>query len=138
LTVFIGGNHEASNYLRELYYGGWAAENIYFLGASGVVDLVARIKKQLPGQSEPTITEERLTIGGISGIEKHQDFKRGIFESFPYPSMSETKSVYHIREYEIEKFKLFGKISKIDPDKNMSATDIFLSHEWPQIVTNKN
>ena len=40
LTIFIGGNHEASNYLRELYYGGWVAENIYFLGFSNVVDLV--------------------------------------------------------------------------------------------------
>ncbi|KHG09875.1 Lariat debranching enzyme -like protein [Gossypium arboreum] len=31
-TIFIGGNNEASNYLWELYYGGWAAPNIYFLG----------------------------------------------------------------------------------------------------------
>lgn len=39
LTIFIGGNHEASNYLRELYYGGWAAPNIYYLGSSGIIDL---------------------------------------------------------------------------------------------------
>ena len=32
LTIFIGGNHEASNYLQELTYGGWVAPNIYFLG----------------------------------------------------------------------------------------------------------
>ena len=32
LTVFIGGNHEASNYLQELPYGGWVAKNIYYLG----------------------------------------------------------------------------------------------------------
>jgi len=32
LTVFIGGNHEASNYLQELPYGGWVAPNIYYLG----------------------------------------------------------------------------------------------------------
>jgi len=25
LTIFIGGNHEASNYLQELPYGGWVA-----------------------------------------------------------------------------------------------------------------
>jgi Calcineurin-like phosphoesterase. len=29
LTIFIGGNHEASSYLQELYYGGWAATLIY-------------------------------------------------------------------------------------------------------------
>jgi len=28
LTVCIGGNHEASGYLRELMYGGWVCENL--------------------------------------------------------------------------------------------------------------
>ena len=36
-TLFIGGNHEAAAYLWELYYGGWAAPNIYFLGYAGAV-----------------------------------------------------------------------------------------------------
>ncbi|XP_048454679.1 lariat debranching enzyme [Rhincodon typus] len=31
LTIFIGGNHEASNHLQELPYGGWVAPNIYYL-----------------------------------------------------------------------------------------------------------
>jgi lariat debranching enzyme len=30
--VFIGGNHEASNYMQELPYGGWVAKNIYYMG----------------------------------------------------------------------------------------------------------
>jgi lariat debranching enzyme len=34
-TLFIGGNHEAANYLWELYHGGWAAPNIYFMGYAG-------------------------------------------------------------------------------------------------------
>ncbi|EPY86390.1 lariat debranching enzyme [Camelus ferus] len=37
LTIFIGGNHEASNHLQELPYGGWVAPNIYYLGLAGVV-----------------------------------------------------------------------------------------------------
>lgn len=37
LTIFIGGNHEASNYLQELPYGGWVAPNIYYLGRAGVI-----------------------------------------------------------------------------------------------------
>lgn len=37
MTIFIGGNHEASNYLQELPYGGWVAPNIYYLGRAGVV-----------------------------------------------------------------------------------------------------
>ena len=37
LTLVIGGNHEASNYFSELYYGGWLASNIYYLGAVNVL-----------------------------------------------------------------------------------------------------
>lgn len=37
VSVTVGGNHEASNYLRELFYGGWAAPNIYFLGFAGML-----------------------------------------------------------------------------------------------------
>lgn len=36
-TLFIGGNHEAANHLWELYYGGFAAPDIYYMGAAGVV-----------------------------------------------------------------------------------------------------
>ena len=38
LTVFIGGNHEASNYLQELPYGGWVAPKIYYLGKNDTTD----------------------------------------------------------------------------------------------------
>jgi len=38
LTLFIGGNHESSNYLKENFYGGFVAPNIYYLGSSGVVE----------------------------------------------------------------------------------------------------
>ena len=51
LTIFIGGNHEASNFLQELPYGGWVAPNIYYLGYAGVVDV------------------NGLRIGGLSGKE---------------------------------------------------------------------
>ena len=37
MTIFIGGNHEASNILQSLYYGGFVAPNIYYLGFAGVV-----------------------------------------------------------------------------------------------------
>ena len=32
LTLVIGGNHEASNHLQELPFGGWLCPNIYFMG----------------------------------------------------------------------------------------------------------
>lgn len=49
LTIFVGGNHEASNYLQELSLGGWVAPNIYYLGNAGCVNV------------------NGLRIGGISG-----------------------------------------------------------------------
>lgn len=39
LTIFIGGNHEASNYLQELSYGGWVAPNIYYMGYASVINI---------------------------------------------------------------------------------------------------
>lgn len=37
LTIFIGGNHEASNFLQELPYGGWVAKNIYYMGTESLL-----------------------------------------------------------------------------------------------------
>ncbi|KAA1475883.1 hypothetical protein DENSPDRAFT_842759 [Dentipellis sp. KUC8613] len=87
LTLVIGGNHEASNYLWELYHGGWLAPNIYFLGHAGAVRL------------------NGVRIAGASGIFKHQDFRQGHYESVPYNSSS-IRSIYHIREYNVRRLSL--------------------------------
>ncbi|KAG2319504.1 hypothetical protein Bca52824_012717 [Brassica carinata] len=104
-TIFIGGNHEASNYLWELYYGGWAATNIYFLGYAGVVKF------------------GNLRIGGLSGIYNGRDYHSGHFERPPY-NKNTIRSVYHVREYDVQKLmQLEGPL------------DIFLSHDWPVGIT---
>ena len=59
MTILIGGNHEATNHLQELPYGGWLAENIYYLGYAGVVNYGG------------------IRIGGISGIFKGHDYNKG-------------------------------------------------------------
>ncbi|KAF7380714.1 hypothetical protein HZH66_014090 [Vespula vulgaris] len=105
LTIFIGGNHEASNYLQELPYGGWVAPNIYYLGYANVIKIGG------------------IRIAGISGIYKSQDWMQGHHEKPPY-TKSTIRSVYHIRNIEIFRLKqISGKI------------DIFLSHDWPNGVT---
>ncbi|CAK8568534.1 unnamed protein product [Lathyrus sativus] len=104
-TIFIGGNHEASNYLWELYYGGWAAPNIYFLGAAGVVKF------------------GNIRIGGLSGIYKHFDYKSGHYERPPYDGNT-IKSAYHVREYDVR------KLMQVE-----EPIDIFLSHDWPVRIT---
>ncbi|XP_039450296.1 lariat debranching enzyme [Culex pipiens pallens] len=111
LTIFIGGNHEASNYLQELPYGGWVAPNIYYLGYAGVVNV------------------KGVRIGGISGIYKGHDYLKGRFEFSPF-NESTKRSVYHIRQLDVFRLK------QLSP-----KVDILLSHDWPRGITdfgNKN
>uniref|UniRef100_A0A2A4J4Y8 Lariat debranching enzyme C-terminal domain-containing protein n=1 Tax=Heliothis virescens TaxID=7102 RepID=A0A2A4J4Y8_HELVI len=105
LTLFIGGNHEASNYLQELPYGGWVAPNIYYLGRAGVVKF------------------GDLRIGGMSGIYKGQDYLQGHWECLPYTQNS-LRTVYHVRSLEV--FRLSQLRNKIH---------VMLSHDWPRGIT---
>ena len=89
LTLVIGGNHEASNYMWELYYGGWIAPNIYYMGSSGCVEV------------------NGLVIAAASGIYKSHDYMRGRFERQPY-SMSDLRSMYHTRAFDIAKLSLLS------------------------------
>ncbi|KAJ4707738.1 Lariat debranching enzyme [Melia azedarach] len=104
-TIFIGGNHEASNYLWELYYGGWAAPNIYFLGFAGVIKF------------------GNIRIAGLSGIYNARHYHLGHYERPPY-NESTIRSIYHIREYDVHKLMHVEE-----------PIDIFLSHDWPRGIT---
>lgn len=104
LTIFMGGNHEASNHLSELYYGGWVAPNIYYLGASGVI------------RCGP------LRIGGLSGIFAHYDYRKTHHERLPYSSR-DIRSIYHVRELEVRKLL-----------QVRSQVDLGLSHDWPNMA----
>ena len=105
LTIFVGGNHEAINHLWELYYGGWVAENIYFLGFAGVVNLGG------------------LRIAGLSGIYHDRDYKMGHFEFQDQQLQRGLRSSYHVRQTEV--FRLL---------QIKQPVDIFLSHDWPRRV----
>ncbi|XP_064387809.1 uncharacterized protein LOC135335991 [Halichondria panicea] len=102
LTLFIGGNHEASNHLWELGYGGWVAPNIYYLGFAGVVKFGG------------------VRIGGLSGIYKHHSYHKNHFERPPYDSFT-IRSAYHVRS--CDHFRLKQVSGKVD---------IMLSHDWPR------
>ena len=119
-TIFIGGNHEASGYLQELFYGGWVAPNIYYLGAAGVVRFGG------------------LRIGGLSGIYKSHDFAKGRYEMPPYDKGT-LRSVYHVRNVEVYRMKCLGvraRASSEETSKGDNQTrrplDIMLSHDWPR------
>ncbi|MGH0143784.1 UNVERIFIED_CONTAM: hypothetical protein FKN15_000940 [Acipenser sinensis] len=102
LTIFVGGNHEASNHMQELPYGGWVAPNIYYLGYAGVVRY------------------RGVRIGGLSGIFKSHDYRKGHFECPPYDQQT-VRSAYHVRNIEVFKLKQIRQ-----------PMDIFLSHDWPR------
>lgn len=104
LTIFVGGNHEASAHLQELYYGGWVAKNIYYLGAANVVRF------------------GNLRIAALSGIWKGYNYNKPHFEQLPYTA-DEVKSLYHVRELDVRKLLLVR-----------TQVDIGISHDWPRGV----
>ncbi|KAF2401160.1 DBR1-domain-containing protein [Trichodelitschia bisporula] len=102
LTIFVGGNHEASSYLSELFYGGWVAPNIYYMGAANVVRLGS------------------LRIAGLSGIWKGFDYRKTHYERLPY-NESDVKGIYHVRQFDT------CKLLQIQ-----TQIDIGMSHDWPR------
>lgn len=113
-TIFIGGNHEASRHLWELYHGGWVAPRIFFLGYSGVVRVGG---------------EGGVRIGGVSGLYHPAHYRLGYFEAAMAPEAEldeDTKrSIYHTRELEVAKLGLLQQSAPLD---------IMLSHEWPHRI----
>lgn len=102
LTLFIAGNHEAAAYLWELYYGGWVAPNIYYMGAANVLRVGP------------------LRIAGLSGIWKGFDYRKPHRERLPF-SRDDIKSFYHVREFDVRKLLQIRE-----------QVDVGLSHDWPR------
>ncbi|KAI8618575.1 lariat debranching enzyme, C-terminal domain-containing protein [Chytriomyces sp. MP71] len=106
LTVFIGGNHEGSNYLWELFHGGWVCPNIYFLGFSNVINVGG------------------LRIGGMTGIFDPKHYSLGYHEVIPL-NREHCRSIYHVRRY--NEYRMSQVTRPID---------IFVSHDWPRGIYN--
>lgn len=103
-TIFIAGNHEASSHLWELYYGGWVAPNIYYMGAANILRFGP------------------LRIAGLSGIWKGFDYRKPHHERLPF-SGDDVKSWYHVREIDVRKLL-----------QVQTQVDVGLSHDWPRAV----
>ncbi|RNF04753.1 oligoribonuclease [Trypanosoma rangeli] len=139
LTLFVGGNHEGSDWLATESYGGFLAPNIYYMGHSGAV-----------------VVDGRVTVAGLSGIFKGHDYAR------PYPgrpfhtSEMAKRSAYHVRRIEVEKLMALSRalermrqhpappvttstaVPSAPPSRCAAAfphVDLFLSHDWPTGIT---
>ncbi|GME67076.1 unnamed protein product [[Candida] boidinii] len=104
LTIFIGGNHEASNYLLELSNGGYVAPNIYYLGKNG------------------SIWYKGLKISGMSGIFNEHNFMKPSYETVPFNNSS-IRSIYHYRKTD---FLALFLMSEHRHDS------IIMTHDWPE------
>ncbi|GEQ69616.1 hypothetical protein JCM33374_g3289 [Metschnikowia sp. JCM 33374] len=106
MTIFIGGNHESSSYMRELQYGGWVAPDIYYLGEYG------------------TIWYKGMRISGLSGIHSYPSFVSAKSNNPPVYTLpygnSAIRSIYHIKPKNFLKLLLSG------------SSNIVLSHDWPK------
>ncbi|KAI1442438.1 lariat debranching enzyme, C-terminal domain-containing protein [Annulohypoxylon stygium] len=106
LTIFVGGNHEASAHLWELYYGGWVAPNIYYMGTANVLRFGP------------------LRIAGMGGIYNEAHYDKAHYERLPF-SRSHITSFYHTREFDVRKLLLLRE-----------QVDVVLSHDWPRAIEN--
>lgn len=113
-TLFIGGNHESMRHLMLLPYGGYAAENIYYLGYSNVIWF------------------KGVRIGSLSGIWKHWDINK---ERPAWENMEKdhcwsrsVRELYHVRKWDlIPLYMLSG-------NRQSNRIDIMLSHDWPNEI----
>ncbi len=119
-TLFIGGNHEASNFMQELPCGGWVAPNIFYMGYACVIEFAG------------------LRIGGMSGIFNGRHYQTPHFERSPY-TPNTLRSVYHIRQVDVFRMGLLATEFTDTKDSASASTlsvprrlDVFLSHDWPQ------
>lgn len=126
LTIFIGGNHEAVNYMRDLYFGGWVAPNIFYLGQAGSIYVCKG--------------GMRVRVTGLSGIYNDHDFKYCLrTERIPLAGKAKI-SAYHIKQIEILRMELLARLEIMkqeDPAKYGSDShpfDIFLTHDWPKDI----
>lgn len=85
LTLFIGGNHEAVGFMKEIPNGGFVAPNIYYMGRVGVMRFGT------------------LRIAGISGIYHKPSFKLPITEQCV--TEDDLKSLYRVRASDVRRIE---------------------------------
>jgi len=86
-TIVIGGNHENMDWFHQMPFGGWLAQNVFYLGRAG------------------SFVFGDTTFTSLSGIYQSPDYFRPVNERFPIRG-SDMHSSYHIRAF--SDFQLLG------------------------------
>lgn len=144
-TIFVGGNHEATNHLQEMPLGGLVAPNMYFLGNAGVVRF------------------RGLRIAGISGVYVSHSYDLPRNEEPPYGQTAsnigqhlyQLKTAYRVRRVDVERLKRLrvGRNASDSPSvstADISTTDgsaepavangkrkkidVCIGHDWPKNI----
>ncbi len=119
-SVFIGGNHEASGHLWELYHGGYAAPGIFYAGHAGAYVVGG------------------LTIAGISGTcldsaeaqcgyGQRRDTTDGLRRSVNGMRVP----AHYTRAFEAARLHTYAAVLRSGAFGDRRV-DVFMSHEWPR------
>ena len=114
--IAIGGNHEASGHMAELFYGGWVAPQIYYLGAAGA------------------IRYGPLRIFGQSGIFNEGSYGAPHHARGPMEHVGEQATSFYQRAEDEFKLQMLtpARHPRVLGDGTIS---IGMSHDWPKAIS---
>lgn len=105
-VVFIGGNHEAYNWLDQMPSGGSVGPQCHYIGRVGVVERLG------------------LRIGGLSGIFSAKAFHSGR----PFVDYDDPAIVGNRR---LKKKSTYFERSEVERLARSGPVDVLVTHEWP-------
>lgn len=100
-TIVLGGNHESSDFLHLLPFGGWLAQNVFYTGRAN------------------SLKVGDVSITAISGLYNSHYYYENVDEKYPIRSKTDLHKCFHIRAF--SDFQILG----------LERTQIMLSHDWP-------
>jgi hypothetical protein len=111
LVIIIGGNHESNELFSKIPFGGFIAENIFYLGRAGIVDY------------------KGIRICGYTGVFSPTNYNKPFPSDFRSPG--NRKSGMHVREISQFQIFLYSAFEEAGSSKN---PDFLMMHDWPRDI----
>ena len=106
-TIVLGGNHESSDFLHLLPFGGWLAPDIFYTGRAN------------------SLIIEDVSITAICVLYNSHYYYEKVVEKYPIRSKTDLHKCFNIRAFSY--FQILG----------LHETQIMLSHDWQIFTTTK-